>query len=228
MRRRLILLLLVAAAFSGCLDPTPEDREYGDMWNVSEDVTYHLDEDTYTAVVRLPEAEENRSLRLWQRDPLGGDAPVTASAVRIYRDGDVENASAVRRSDYTEIEVGGESALVAYTGVKHSGEFRRPVPVNGSTELRLREGTDARNFFIGRITPGDYEVVSERPLTVRWTELDQGDYVSVDYYSRGSPWLLLAAVILLSLAGAGVFHYYRGEIRRLRRKRKSKEEREYD
>ncbi len=219
---------MAAALAAGCLDPTPEHREYDDVWNVSEDVTYFLEGDTYTAVIALPEGEDNRSLRLWQRDPLGGDAPVTASAVRVNRDGEVVNASAERRDDYTEIEVGADSALVAYTGVKHSGEFRRPVPVNGSVRVHLEEGQDARNFFLGRITPGEYEVVGERPLSVRWQELDSGTYVSVDYYSRGHPWLLLAAVLLLLLVAAGVFYYYRGELQRLRRRREAKEEREHD
>lgn len=228
MRRRLILLCLLAAAVAGCLDPTPEHREYDELWNVSDDVTYHLEGDSYTAVISLDEGEDNRSLRLWQRDPLGGDAPVTASAVQVNRGGDIENASVERRSDYTKIDVGGEAAAVAYTGVKQAGEFRRLMPVNGSVVVRLQEGQDARNFFLGRITPGGYDVVSERPLTVRWEELDRGTHVSVDYYSRGHPWLLFAAVVFLALVAAAVVYYYRNLIRELRERRKAKERDDFD
>ncbi len=219
--------MLATAAVTGCLDPTPDQREYGELWNTTENVTYYLEDDTYTAVIALPEGEDNRTLRLWQRDPLGGDAAVTATAVKLNRDGDVENASTERFDDRTEIQVGAEPAQVAYTGLKHSGEFGRPVPVNGSVAVHLPEGTDARNFFVGKITPGGYEVVSERPLVVRWDEVGRGEHVTVDYYSRGHPWILLAAVVLLALVAAGVVYHYRNLIEELREKRKTKERR-YD
>lgn len=223
----LLLLVLAAAGVTGCLDPTPDDRDYGDTWNTTEDVTYYLGEDTYTAVLAVPEGGENRTLRLWQRDPLGGDAAVTATAVKLRRDDEVENVSAERKEDHTAIPVGAEPAKVAYTGLKHSGEFGRPVPLNGSVALHLPEGTEARNLFIGRISPKGYEVVSENPLVVRWEEVDRGQHVSVDYYSRGHPWILLAALVVLAFVAAGVVYHYRNMIQDLRERRKTKERR-YD
>ncbi|MFP4631895.1 MAG: DUF5803 family protein [Halobacteriales archaeon] len=219
MRRDLaVVAVLLALAVSGCL--SPGERDYGDdVWNTSADVTYYLEGDSYVGVVALDEGDENRSLRLWQRDPVGGDTAVSVTSPRARRDGEVVNLSTETHDDYTSLEVGGEPGLVAYTGLKRAGEFSVPVPVNGSVEVHLPPDKDARNLFLGRISPGEHEVVSTEPLVVRWDEVERGSHVSVDYYTRGTPWLLLGGLVLLGLVAVAVVYRYRREIERLRSRR---------
>jgi hypothetical protein len=222
MRRRvaLALALVAVALLTGCLSPLPQEGEveYGDRWNTTSDTTYYIDDDTFTAVVRV-DSLNGSEFEIWERDPFGGDNPVEVAGVRFRDDGNVTNVTDVDTSgDRTVVELPAEEGRLAYTAAKSGTSFTHPSPVTGSVEAHLPPGTDARDFFLGRISPAGYNVTSERPLTVRWGGIDRGRYVTVEYYQRGYPYILIGVLALLLVAAVVVFLYYRRRLEEMEEK----------
>ncbi|MFP4188592.1 MAG: DUF5803 family protein [Halobacteriales archaeon] len=222
MRRRVALaLLLVAVAFlTGCVSPLPQEGEveYGDRWNTSADTTYYIDDDTFTAVVRV-DSLNGSEFEVWERDPFGGDNAVQVAGVRFREDGNVTNVTEVDSSgDRTVIEPPSEEGRIAYVAEKTGTSFTHPSPVSGSVAVHLPPGTDARDFFLGRISPAGYNVTSEEPLTVRWDALERGRYVTVEYYQRGYPYVLIGVLAALVVAAVVVVLYYRKRLEEMEKK----------
>lgn len=229
MRRRVAILFLTSLAgfvlLAGCLSPLPQEGEveYGDRWNTTEDVTYYLDDDTFTAVVRV-DGVEGDEVEVWERDPFGGDNPVRVAEVRFRNsEGEVTDVSDVDMSgDRTVVslpEGRGSGGRLAYVAEKGPREFTQPSPVAGSVSVHLPEGTDARNFFLGRISPGNYAATSENPLVLRWVELDHGTYVTVEYYREGYPTVLVGAIFVLTVAAGAVVYIYRRRLQKTEEKK---------
>lgn len=222
MRRRVAfaLVLIAAALLTGCLSPLPQEGEveYGDRWNTSADVTYYLDDDTFTAVVQV-ENLNGSEFEIWERDPFGGDNPVQVAGVRFREEGNVTNITEVDTSgDRTVVELPAEEGRLAYVAEKSGTSFTHPSPVSGSVAVHLPPGTDARDFFLGRISPGGYNVTSEEPLVLRWDSLERGRYVTVEYYQRGYPYVLIGVLVLLILAAIAVVLYYRRRLEEMEEK----------
>jgi len=225
-RLALVLALVGVVLLTGCVSPLPQDEnvDYTDEWNTTADTTYYLNDNTFTAVVRVDGFDGNE-FEIWQRDPFGGDNPVQVAGVEFRNtNGDVTEISDENvdtSGDRTVVTVPENEGQLAYIAEKSPGEFTHPSPVAGSVTVHPPEGTDARNFFLGRISPPDYEVVSEEPLVLRWNELERGTYVTVEYYRRGYPLIFGGVVVVLSIAAVAVVIYYR---RRLEEMRKDKRE----
>jgi hypothetical protein len=222
MRRRVAfaLVLIAAALLTGCLSPLPQEGEveYGDRWNTSADVAYYLDDDTFTAVVQV-ENLNGSEFEIWERDPFGGDNPVQVAGVRFREEGNVTNITEVDTSgDRTVVELPAEEGRLAYVAEKSGTSFTHPSPVSGSVAVHLPPGTDARDFFLGRISPGGYNVTSEEPLVLRWDGLERGRYVTVEYYQRGYPYVLIGVLVLLILAAIAVVLYYRRRLEEMEEK----------
>ena len=229
MRRRVALSLAFVGVVlvTGFLSPLPQEGEvdYGDRWNTTDDVTYYLDDDTFTAVVRTGGVEGDE-VEIWERDPFGGDNPVRIAEVK-YRnsEGGVTNISDVDMSgDRTVVSLpegrgNGGGGRLAYVAEKGPREFTQPSPVEGSVSVHLPGGTDARNFFLGRISPGNYAATSENPLVLRWVELERGTYVTVEYYREGYPTILIGAFVVLTLAAGAVVYVYRRRLKETEEKK---------
>lgn len=220
MRRGVAVALVVvgAALLTGCVSPLPQegDVEYDDRWNTSANVTYYVDDDTFTAVVDVGSLN-GTEFEVWERDPFGGDNPVEVAGVRFRRDGNVSNVSEVDTSgDRTVIEPPSDEGLLAYTAAKSGTSFTHPSPVSGTVAVHLPPGTDARDFFLGRISPAGYEVSSESPLVVEWDALERGRYVTVEYYRRGYPYVLIGVLAVLLVAAIIVVYYYRRRLEEMR------------
>lgn len=221
MRRRVAFVLALALVgvvlVTGCLSPLPQEGEvdYGDRWNTTDDVTYFLDDETFTAVVRT-DGIEGDEVEVWERDPFGGTNPVMLAEVRFRgSDGEVTDIEEVDTSgDRTVVTLpeGGDGRL-AYVAEKGPREFTQPSPVEGSVVVNLPEGTDARNFFLGRISPNDPTAASEDPLVLRWDELERGTFVTVEYYREGYPLVLVGAIVVLALAAVAVVYIYRRRLK---------------
>lgn len=224
MRRRVAVILVLAGVVlvTGCLSPLPQEGEveYGDRWNTTADVTYYLDDDTFTGVVRVSNVEGGE-MEIWERDPFGGTNPVTVAEVRF-------RGSNSEVTDVEEVDMSGDRTVVtlpendgrlAYVAEKGPTEFTQPSPVEGSVSVHLPEGTDARDFFLGRISPAGYEVVSEDPLVLRWDELERGTYVTVEYYREGYPLILFTALGVLLAAAGAVVYYYRKRLEKMEEKK---------
>ncbi|MGK2229912.1 MAG: hypothetical protein ACI9QA_000060 [Methanobacteriota archaeon] len=214
------LALVAVALLTGCLSPLPEEGEvdYTDRWNTSAETTYYIDDDTFTAVVDVG-GLNGSEFEIWERDPFGGDSSVQVAGVRFRDDGNVTNVSNVDTSgDRTVIELPAEGGRLAYTATKSGTSFTHPSPVSGSVEAHLPPGTDARDFFLGRISPGSYNVTSEEPLVVRWGGLERGRYVTVEYYQRGYPYVLIGVLVLLLVSAVVVFLYYRRRLSEMEEK----------
>jgi len=228
MRRRVALILAFVGVVlvTGCLSPLPQEGEvdYGDRWNTTDDVTYYLDDDTFTAVVRTGGVEGDE-VEVWERDPFGGTNPVTLAEVRFRNtDGDVTDISddeVDTSGDRTVVTLpeGGDGGRLAYVAEKGPTEFTQPSPAEGSAAVHLPEGTDARNFFLGRISPGAYTAASEDPLVLRWDELERGTFVTVEYYREGYPLILVGAIVLLTLAAGVVVYVYRRRLKEAEEKK---------
>lgn len=223
-RVALVVAVLGFVVLTGCLSPLPEDDavDHSDRWNTTDDVTYFLEDDTFTAVVEVDNLN-GTELEIWQRDPFGGDNPVQVAGVE-FRESDGE----VTRLGEDEVDTSGDRTVVtlpsdqgrlAYVAEKRTGEFSHPSPVTGSVRVHVPEGRDARDFFLGRISPGDYEAVSESPLVLRWDDLERGTYVTVESYREGYPYVLIGALVLLVIAAAGVFYYYRKRLEEQKEKK---------
>ena len=222
MRRRVAFALVVVAAVSltGCLSPLPQESEveYGDRWNTSEDVTYYLEGDTFTAVVQVGSLNGSE-FEVWERDPFGGDNPVQLAGVRFRNNGNVTNVTEVDTSgDRTVVELPAEEGRLAYVAEKSGTSFTHPSPVSGSVAVHLPPGTDARNFFLGRVSPGGYNVTSEQPFVARWSGLERGRYVTVEYYQRGYPYVLIGVLVVLLIAAVAVVLYYRKRLEKMEEK----------
>jgi len=225
MRGRVALVVAVLAfvVLTGCLSPLPEDDavDHSDRWNTTDDVTYFLEDDTFTAVVNVDNLN-GTELEVWQRDPFGGDNPVQVAGVEFRDDGDevtqLGDDEIDTSGDRTVVTLPSEQGHLAYVAEKRSGEFSHPSPVTGSVRVHVPEGRDARDFFLGRISPGEYEAVEENPLVLRWDSLERGTYVTVESYREGYPYVLIGALVLLVIAAGAVVYYYR----RLLEKQKEK------
>jgi len=226
MRRRVALALaavaLVAlAALAGCVSPLPQEDEvdYGDRWNTSADVTYYIEDDTFTAVVDVGSLN-GTEFEVWERDPFGGDSPVQVAGVRFRDGGNVTNVSDVDTSgDRAVVELPDDDGLLAYTAAKSGTSFTHPSPVTGDVAAHLPPGTDARDFFLGRLSPSGYEVGSEQPLVVRWDGLERGSYVTVEYYRRGYPYVLIGVLAVLLVAAVVAVLVYRRRLREAEEKK---------
>jgi hypothetical protein len=228
MRRRVALLLAFVGVVlvTGCLSPLPQEGEvdYGDRWNTTDDVTYFLGDETFTAVVRT-DGIEGDEVEVWERDPFGGTNPVTLAEVRFRNaDGDVTEVSDEEvdtSGDRTVVTLPeGDGGRLAYVAEKGPQKFTQPSPVAGSVGVHLPEGTDARNFFLGRISPGDYTAASEDPLVLRWDELESGTFVTVEYYREGYPLVLVGAIVVLTLAAGVVVYIYRRRLKETEEKQR--------
>ncbi len=225
MRGRVALVVAVGlVVLTGCLSPLPDDDavDHSDRWNTTDDVTYFLEDDTFTAVVRVDNLN-GTELEIWQRDPFGGDNPVQVAGVEFREDdGDVIQLGEDEvdtSGDRTVVTLPAEEGRLAYVAEKRGGEFSHPSPVTGTVRVHVPEGRDARDFFLGRISPGEYQAAGENPLVLRWDELERGTYVTVEYYREGYPYVLIGALVLLVIAAAAVVYYYRRLLEEQKRKK---------
>lgn len=223
-RVALAVVLLGMVVLTGCLSPLPQEEEvdHSGVWNTTEDATYHLERNTFTAVVRVDNFESDE-FEVWERDPFGGDNPVRIVGVE-FRDseGDVmeiADEDIDMSSDRTVVTLPESEGRIAYIAEKSSSEFTHPTPVTGSVRVTLPEGADARDFFLGGISPPNYEVVSEDPLVLRWEEVERGTYVTVEHYREGYPMILVGALVVLAVAAVVVVYYYRRRLENMKEKK---------
>lgn len=225
MRRRIALIALIAViTASGCLSPLPEEDEvdHSDRWNTSETVEYFLDDDTFTAIVQV-DGYNDTGFEVWERDPFGGDNPVQVAGVRFRNPNgevtEVDGEDIDTSGDRTVVTLPESEGRIAYIAEKTGTDFTHPTPVEGNVSVHLPPGTDARNFFLGQLSPGGNEVVNENPLVARWESLERGTYITVEYYRRGYPWVLVGTLAVLLTAAVIVVYYYKNVLERLRRRR---------
>jgi hypothetical protein len=223
-RLALVVVLLGVVVLTGCLSPLPPEDEidHSGVWNTTDDVTYHLEGNTFTAVVRV-DSFEGDEFEVWERDPFGGDNPVQVVGVEFRNtDGEVteiadENIDT--SGDRTVVTLPENEGRLAYIATKSSSEFTHPTTVTGSVRVHLPEGADARDFFLGGISPADYEVVSEDPLVLRWDEVERGTYVTVEHYREGYPQILILTLVVLAIVAGVVVYYYRRKLDEMEEKK---------
>ncbi|MDZ7688974.1 MAG: DUF5803 family protein [Halobacteriales archaeon] len=227
-RLALVLALVGVALLAGCVSPLPQDGDvdHSERWNTTDDTTYFFGDNTFTAVVRVDVFEDDE-FEIWQRDPFGGDNPVQVAGVEFRSNsGDVTEISDENvdmSGDRTVVTLPESEGRLAYIAEKRAGEFAHPSPVAGSVRVHLPDGTDARNFFLGRISPPGYEVVSENPLVLRWDELERGTYVNVEYYREGYPAIFAVVVVVLFVAAVVVVYYYRKRLEEMKENKRGPE-----
>lgn len=226
MRRELIAAAGLASLIllAGCTS-TPQssiDAGYAGKWNASEDVVYYVDGDHHTTVLRTNSTE----IQVWTQGGLGGDQPVRLTDARFrFPNGSVVNASSVEvGASRTTVTVPLRRGKLAFVSPTSPGRLSRPIPVDGSVRVVLPNDTDARNLFLGGISPAGYEVVREEPLTLRWDDLDQGRVVTVRYYNERDPLLLIALLSVLVAGALAVLIYYQRVFTELERDRKGLED----
>lgn len=226
MRRELIAaaglaLILLLAGCTGTPQPSI-DAGYAGNWNASEDVVYYVQGDHHTTVLRTNSTE----VEVWTEGGLGGDQPVRLTDARFrFSNGSVVNASTVEvGASRTTVSLPAPTGQLAFAAPTSPGRLSRPIPVEGSVRVVLPDETDARNLFLGGISPADYEVVREEPLTLRWEDLDQGRVVTVRYYNERDPLLLIALLSVLVAGALAVLLYYQRVFTELERDRKGLED----
>jgi len=226
MRGRLALavVLLGTVVLTGCLSPLPPEDEidHSGVRNTTDDTTYHLERNTFTAVVRVNDFE-GEEFEVWERDPFGGDNPVQIAGVEFRNtDGEVteiDDENVDTSGDRTVVTLPESEGSLAYVAEKSSSEFTHPTPVTGSVRIILPKGADARDFFLGGISPAGYEVVSEDPLVLRWDEVERGTYVNVEHYREGYPLILVGALVALVVAAVVVVYIYRRRLEKTEEKK---------
>lgn len=226
MRRQLTVTFAFTCllVLAGCTStPTPNiDSAYEGKWNASEDAAYYVEGDHHTTILRVNSTE----IEVWVQGGLGGDQPVRFTDARFrYPNGTVVNASSVEvGASRTTVTVPMRRGRLAFAAPTSPGRLSRPLPVDGNVRVVLPNGTDARNIFLGGITPGSYEVVSEDPLTLKWTDLDKGTVIEVRYYNERDPVLLIALLSALVAAAIAVLLYYQRVFSELARDRSGLED----
>ncbi|MDY6774603.1 MAG: DUF5803 family protein [Halobacteria archaeon] len=228
MRRAVVLAAVVGiVVLSGCMGNSP-GASPGYSWSSVEgdtDVYYDLNPDNYTAVMTVSRLDSSQ-VELSQGDSFGGRIPVRATHVRFrYPNSTVVNASVETESDRTTVTLPSDDGKLAYTSPLRSNSFARevPVPVDGDVVVVLPEGKDARNRILGGISPSGYEVVSESPLSLRWSGLSQGDTVDVKFYDTGNVRLLIYLFGAVLAGAVAVVVYFRQRLADLREKRREYE-----
>lgn len=225
MRRKLIIpLSLLLLSLAGCTaTPNPNiASNYTGLWNTTEDVVYYVDGNHHTTVIE-PNSTE---LEVWTRGGLGGDQPVRFDdPMYRYKNGTVVNVTTFEfGTSRTQVTLPGNEGKFAFTSQTSPGRLSRPLPVAGSVRVVLPNNTDARNLFLGGISPAGYEVVQENPLTIKWEGLERGTLVEVRYYNERDPLLLIALLLVLVAAALVVLLYYKRVFKELRDNRSGVED----
>ncbi|MDY6765474.1 MAG: DUF5803 family protein, partial [Halobacteria archaeon] len=160
-------------------------------------------------------------IEIWKDNPLGGTNPITVGGVRFrHSNGTVVNVTKIEeRSGRTVIEIPSPDGTLVYSSPIGSRRFVQPSPIEGSVKVILPEGTDARNFILGNIAPGGYEVVNESPLTLRWDNVGEGSVIDIRYYNEGDVALLMYLLGGLVVAAIGVYLYFRHVLNKLEEQR---------
>ncbi len=220
MRYALAIFLLLLITLSGCTgDPTLDtDMDYSKYWDSPANTSYYVQEDFDVTVVEI----ENKSeIKLSISSALGGEESVRVGAVRYrYRNDSVVNISEIDiGSSATVISLPGVPGELGYVTMNRDGRFHQKTLRDGDVLLELPRDKDARNLFLGGISPSGYNVSSESPLRLYWNDLDSGSTVSIDYYDRNDPEYLIYLLIGLLTTTIAVLFYYRKKFREVRLKR---------
>ncbi|MDY7081087.1 MAG: DUF5803 family protein [Halobacteria archaeon] len=230
-----VLSLTALVVLAGCMgEPSFGDNvSYEAKWNTTSDITYYIGDQLEYTVVKTNGTQE---LEVWRNSPLGGEEAARIDGVKFrYPNGTVVNVSsdAVDSGgsrttiDPPNVTVSGntntnenDTGTLAFVSRKSSGTLSTPVPRTGSVRVVLPENTDARNLIRGRISPGEYEIIDESPVTIRWEKLEKGDEVVVRYYHERDPLLLMGLLTILIIAAVIVVLYYRRVFEKLEKRRK--------
>ena len=149
------------------------------------------------------------------------DANAT-NATRVYPNGTTESVAALQVSTTrkrTRVTIPDEPGKLAFTAPKEGKELALRPPVNGSFELVLPPGTDARLPILSQVRPSnDGRNVEEGRVHLTWQALDTSVLV-VRWYLDRDLWLFggLALVgLIVGLLGVG---YYYIQVQRAKKRR---------
>lgn len=231
MRRRLLVLggLLAVVLLAGCFGPAeiPEDQLNENAtydWEADADASYDLSRSAYTAVFDL---ENQSTLRVYDRDALGVEAPVEIRGLRFqFRNGTVVNASQANLSAElqqrrTEISVPADYGRVGYTASRSGKQFSTPVVVPGRQQITMRPGARVGIPLLSQVQPGNYSTaVTDNRMTVTWGNVTSGT-LSVGFYLQRDVLLFsLLLLVTITIGGGGLIYYLR-QIRQLESQREA-------
>lgn len=239
MRRRLVAalgLVAVLVALAGCTSvfgggqPDPgrlnEDATYD--WDTNTTTTYNVSRGQFTGIITV---ENESSIELYQRDELGTEEPMDATALR-YR---FPNGTVVAPADRADFYVNSTRSRLNVTLPRAGGQvgFRaeRPnakrfsVPMYlespHSVEVTMPPQGRVGVPLLSKVSPGGSTTNvpdgSDR-MTVRWDRAERGP-VLVRYYLARDLLLFGGVGGALVLFGVGGALYYLRQIRVLERRR---------
>lgn len=215
MKKKIILLTTLLLLFTGCLSTPSSPPEYN--WDTSEEITFNLKNQTYTSTIKT-----NNTIELWQRASLGGEEPLNIIDPKFrYQNGTIINLTTKQEGDRTKITPPTEGSI-SYTSEKTTRRFSQPIPKTGSVKVVLPNGKDARNPILGRISPGNYEITSENPLTIKWQEVEKGAIIEIGHYGKNDPTIFYYFIGILSISAIIIILYYKRKLKTLKQNVKNK------
>jgi hypothetical protein len=227
--RRLAVLglvgLLVLAGCTGTSEVSQEELsgEASYDWDADAKTTFNLSRGSYTTVVHL---QNQSTLRVYERDALGSEAPVDLTALRFrFPNGTVVNASeanvsVTRANNRAVVRLPADNGTVGYSASRSGKRFASPVFVAGSQAVVLPPSARIGVPLLSQASPGGYDTTVEgNRMAVRWANVSDGT-LNVRYYLERDLLLFSGLVVLaLGIGGGGAIYYLR-KIRRLEARRK--------
>lgn len=264
-RRRALaaLVLVLLTATAGCTaifgpgdvdesalaeDPHPEYE-----WESDADAYLFLNTNNYTAVYNVSNrttgdySDDDPTLEVYQRDPLGREDPVELSAlqfrhhngtlfryeetddgarvVRIGPNGSREPAPGALTVNNTRTRAvvhlpANESGKLAFTAPRNGKSLSTPTVVEGRYEMVLPKQAEVGIPLLAQIRPGASEttVDAQDRVHIHWENV-QSRNLAVRYYLGRDLLIFSGMVALLSVVGVIGSAYYLLEIRKTKRKR---------
>ncbi len=215
MKKKIILLTTLLLLLTGCLSTPSSPPQYN--WNNSEKISFNLKNQTYTSTIKT-----GKQIELWQRAPLGGEQPLNPIDPKFrYKNGTTINLTTQQKGDRTIITPP-TNGTIAYTAEKTTRRFSQPMPETGSVKVVLPNRKDARNPILGRISPGNYEIISEKPLTIKWQEIQKGTIIEIGLYGKNDPTIFYYFIAILSISAIITIIYYKRKLKTLKENVKNK------
>mgnify|MGYP000218171377 CR=1 FL=1 len=238
-RRRLLVLfgLVAVLALSGCIGQFGTGLSEGELsrnatyeWNTSataeewpENVTVQIElnqagflgDDTYHGIYT-----GNRTQLTFSERGFTRPHSVDIRAVRYqYPNGTVVGHEAIdvdQNARRTRVRLPEGPGRFAWIGDRRNKELLLPAIADGNYTVTLPRDHSVGDILLSDVSPRSYSTETvEGHTRLTWTGVDNSDTLLVRFYRDRDFYVFYGLIGLLTVAGAGIFVYYKRQIREI-------------